>query len=61
VYLPRVAHTVGASSPETVQCAGRDLCALVTLRGAPVTENVEGDEVWREIVRVSDVELEEEA
>jgi hypothetical protein len=62
VYLPRVAHTVGASSPETVQCPGRDMCALTTLRGAPVTENVEGDEAGgREIVRISDVELEEEA
>jgi hypothetical protein len=38
------------------------MCILATLRGAPVTENVDGDEAGgREIVRVSDVELEEEA
>jgi hypothetical protein len=60
VYLPRLKRTVGGASPETSRAPGRDLCALVTLRGAPSVENVEGDEVWREVVRIADVELEEE-
>lgn len=59
-YLPRVAHTQGAGSPETVLCLGRDACALVTLRGAPQVEQVLGAELGVELLRVSSVELEEE-
>ena len=59
-YLPRVAHTQGAGSAETILCLGRDACALVTLRGAPQVEQVLGQELEVELLRVSSVELEEE-
>jgi hypothetical protein len=59
-YLPRVAHTRGAGSAETILCLGRDACALVTLRGAPQVEQVLGQELGVELLRVSSVELEEE-
>ena len=60
VYLPRVDHTQGAASAETVLCLGRDRCALVTLQGTPQTEQVWGQEAGHEVVRVSEIELEEE-
>lgn len=59
-YLPRVAHTHGAASPETILCLGRDACVLATLRGAPQTEQVLGVELGVELLRVSEVEIEEE-
>ena len=61
VYLPRIAATSGASGAETVLALGRDL----VIYGAPIgelsVENVEGDEVAREIVRVAGLTISEEA
>lgn len=59
-YLPRVSHTSGASSPETILALGRDACALVGLAGAPQVEQVLGEELGVEVLRLSSVELVEE-
>lgn len=60
VYLPRVAATPGAGSAETVTALGRDAVIYAALLGAPTVENVHGDELHDEAIRVAGVELGEE-
>lgn len=60
VYLPRVEATPGAGSAETVLALGRDAVIYAALLGAPTVENVHGDELHDEAIRVAGVELGEE-
>ena len=60
LMLSRIEHDPDAGSAQTVQCIGREKVVYGRLEGAPVIEDVDGDEAHSAVQRVSGLELVEE-
>jgi hypothetical protein len=60
LMLSRIEHDPDAGAAQTVQCIGREKMVYGRLEGAPVIEDIDGDESHSAVQRVSGLELVEE-